>query len=310
MTLTAKDLALRSKGLGASELAAALGLSPYRTPLDVWADKLGIGPKREQTDAMTLGILMEPVIVGMYSARIAPATAWTRGTIRHPRSSVILATPDATRDDGTALVEAKHAGSRQRKRWGEVGSDSVPDEYHVQVQIQCAVAEMPACDVAVLLDGEFRTYRVLAHEKLISSLIEQGERWWRDHVVANVMPEIGADDRAREVLLSMFPRESLPLSPWTGAARSLATELAVAKVERKAIEKRESELANRLCAEIGEGAGFDGDGAKATWKANAKGSPDWKAIATQLGATPDVIAQHMRPPPRVLRLSGFTAEEE
>jgi predicted phage-related endonuclease len=42
-------LADRRKCIGGSDIDAILGLSPYRTPVDVWAEKTGRSPGQGET---------------------------------------------------------------------------------------------------------------------------------------------------------------------------------------------------------------------------------------------------------------------
>ena len=45
-------LAIRRTGIGSSDIAGVLGLSPWASPYTVWADKRGRVPPVEQTEAM------------------------------------------------------------------------------------------------------------------------------------------------------------------------------------------------------------------------------------------------------------------
>ena len=50
-TLTEEEwLAWRKKGIGGSDVAAALHLSPYKTARDLYFDKIGVEPTVEQPD--------------------------------------------------------------------------------------------------------------------------------------------------------------------------------------------------------------------------------------------------------------------
>ena len=58
----------RSTYLGGSDVAAILGISPWRTPLDVYLDK--IQPRKEETDPSRLKVLnrgkrMEPYVIDL-----------------------------------------------------------------------------------------------------------------------------------------------------------------------------------------------------------------------------------------------------
>ena len=70
-------------------------------------------------------------------------------------------------------------------------------------------------------------------------------------------------------------------------------EIAVAVVADLKAEAR-----NEMQALIGYAEGMAGEGFRVTWKSDATGRPDWKGIAEKLGATPELIAQHMQAPPR------------
>ena len=51
-------LEAREKGLGGSEAPAALGLSRWKTPFQVWKDKRGLSGERESSSAMEWGLLL------------------------------------------------------------------------------------------------------------------------------------------------------------------------------------------------------------------------------------------------------------
>jgi putative phage-type endonuclease len=61
-------LAARRTGIGGSDIAAILGLSPWRTPLDVYRDKVD-GAEQPETEAMRWGRLLEDVIAREYAVR-------------------------------------------------------------------------------------------------------------------------------------------------------------------------------------------------------------------------------------------------
>lgn len=49
----------RQKGIGGSDVAAILGLSPWRTPYDVYLDKIGEAPKELTSQAAHFGTKLE-----------------------------------------------------------------------------------------------------------------------------------------------------------------------------------------------------------------------------------------------------------
>ena len=59
----------RRRGIGGSDVAAVLQLSPWRTPLDVWNDKLGLSPEHEMTSSLYWGTTLEQVVAKEFANR-------------------------------------------------------------------------------------------------------------------------------------------------------------------------------------------------------------------------------------------------
>ncbi len=169
----------RSKSIGASEVAAAAGLSPYQTPLELYQRKRGELPPIEDNDPMRMGRLLEPVV----KSEFARTTGMTfidpnPPMYRHAVHEIITATPDAIIDDMT-LLEAKTASWRMKSSWGEQDSDDVPTHYLCQCQQQMAVMNAAVVHLAVLFDGaQLKTFKVLRNDDLIALLIAAANELW------------------------------------------------------------------------------------------------------------------------------------
>jgi len=172
--------AARKSGIGASEMAIAAGLSPYSTPLKLYYQKRGELPLEEDSDAMRLGRLLEPVVKSEFSSRTGIQLADPEPLMyRHDDHEMVLATPDGI-VDSTTLFEAKTASWRMKHLWGDQDTDFVPDSYLVQCQSQLAVMGADLCHLAVLFDAsEFRTYRVARNDELIRMLLMAAAELWQ-----------------------------------------------------------------------------------------------------------------------------------
>lgn len=177
-TLTRQEwLARRRESLGASEAAAALGVSPWQTPVELWQRKLGLIGEQDESEAMRWGSLLEPVILAEYQRRTGRRVVATQEFLSHPGYPFLTATLDARCDDGR-LVEVKTA-SAWAKEWGDEGSDEVPETYLVQVAQQLAVTGAKVADVAVLIGGQrLRVFTVERDEILIEYVLMRGQRFW------------------------------------------------------------------------------------------------------------------------------------
>src|SRR5215470_1672149 len=188
MGLSELQLAERQQGLGGSDAAPALGLSPWKSPLELYLEK------REQTPipapdsaAQRWGLLLEPVIRQAYAERTGRVVRLPSGTLRHPAHPWMLAHVDGVTDDGR-VVEIKTA--RFGEGWGSRESeDDVPYHYLLQVQHYLAVTGFKIADIAVLIGGnDFRVYHVPADTEL-QTLVIDGERSFWDLVEQGAAPE-------------------------------------------------------------------------------------------------------------------------
>src|SRR5271165_7033006 len=57
---------LRRAYIGASDAPVVMGVSPWRTPLQLWMEKTGMGDSQPVTKAMHRGTVLEPEALAMY----------------------------------------------------------------------------------------------------------------------------------------------------------------------------------------------------------------------------------------------------
>ena len=205
MSLTAEQLQKRQKGLGGSDCAAALGLSPWKTALELFHEKRGTGDSDlvlVPTEPMRWGTILEPVIRQEYAERTGRTVRVPTEPLTHPTHTFMCANVDGlTHDD--RLLEVKTA--RVGYGWGEPGTDAIPQVYLLQVQHYLVVTELPVADVAVLIGGcEYRQYEIPADPELQEMIIE-GERDFWQHVESGTAPELDLDSpRALEIVRKLY----------------------------------------------------------------------------------------------------------
>ena len=59
----------RRTGIGGSDVAAVLGLNPWKTPLDVWNDKLGLSEDKEMSEPAYWGTVLEDTVAKEFQLR-------------------------------------------------------------------------------------------------------------------------------------------------------------------------------------------------------------------------------------------------
>lgn len=313
MGLSPEQRALRLNGIGASEIGCVVGADgAYDTPLALWARKTGRIEEADETETpehIELGNLLEPVIASLYTRRTG-RELYESGTLVHSTDPLRIATPDRLVRDESRTVQIKKA--RTKGRWGQEGTDEVPENIIAQCQWELSVTDRDVADVPVLFWGShLAIYTIQRDNELIDGLAELAAKWWRDHVVANVPPQPDGSERAKETLSKMFPKNRSKLIPLgapeigTIAATvfALAQDYVLARDGGKDVEDQKERAGNQLRLLIGDSEGFAAPWGSITWCAASNGAPAWKAIAEQLGATPDLIAKYTRQPTRTLRVN-------
>lgn len=151
----------RRTGLGGSEIAAVLGISPFESRFSLWHRKRGeVGPV-EMNEAMEWGHRLEAAVADKFADehpdwKITPAGTW-----RHRRRPWQIANPDRFIGQQTTLLEVKTVPSFSSWAWGPAGSQEIPVHYRVQVQWYLDVFGFDHGWVAVLIGGcEYREYRI------------------------------------------------------------------------------------------------------------------------------------------------------
>lgn len=304
--LTADQLALRTQGITATDVVALCGLSKYRSPLDVFLEKKGRGQGPTSTPAR-IGNRLEAVICDLYAEEQGPDVVLKEmGTCLHMDLPWALATPDrlVVRGDRDHLLEAKSRSYRTALDFGEPGTDQVPPDVLAQVHWQMFVTGLARCDVALLVDAhDFRVYQVPADAEAADLLRETAERFWFDHVQADVPPALDGSDSAHRYLAERFRSHTDELVLATAEQEQLIAELRMVREQIKLNESVESTIQALLKEAIGTNAGLVSQaGHKVTWKATRDSAViDWKGIVEEVGAGAEIIARHTSTKPGVRR---------
>jgi len=202
-------LQMRRTGLGGSDIGAILGLSPYRTPVDVWAEKTGRSPGQDETLQMRFGTYAEEFVAREYSARTGQAVQRFTTMLRHPSAPVLgnvdrLVIPAGAKiashkqeirtDRGLECKTANAFAAFNADDWGDEGTDQIPPSYLIQCSTYMALTGCTFWDLAVLFGNqEVRVYNLKRDAELEGEIIARATEWWDRYVVADVPPEPTCD---------------------------------------------------------------------------------------------------------------------
>ena len=181
----------RSTYLGGSDVAAILGISPWRTPLDVYIDK--IQPRKEETDPGRLKVLnrgkrMEPYVIDLLAEETGLDIIRRGERYLDPDLDFIAAEIDAEAATGEN-IEIKTVSPFKAREWGEEQSDEIPLHYAAQAMHGMMVTSREVCVFGVLIGGDdFRVYRIERDDVTIDAIRQKEIEFW-SRIQARQAPE-------------------------------------------------------------------------------------------------------------------------
>jgi putative phage-type endonuclease len=273
-------LEVRKRGIGASDAAAAVGISPYQSPLELWMIKTGRDgdmPKPDPNDEsspMYWGNILEPIVAQHYTRRTGYKVRKVNAVLQHadPDKHWMLANLDysVVNHPEVQILECKTAGEWGAKLW----RDGVPAYVQCQVQHQLAVTGRQAADVCVLLCGqEIRIHRIERDDDLIARLIELERQFWH-YVETDTPPPADGSDSSGKALKYLYPQDTgdvLDLSEDPHLCQ-VFTELLAAREDIARAQKIEDERKQAIQQRMGEASKVIFPTGAVTWKQNKSGS--------------------------------------
>lgn len=259
-------LEARRKGLGGSDIAAILGVSPWATSMDVFMDKHGLS-KDKDSPAKLRGRIFERPIADYY-AELNSVGVYPAGLVQGQRP-FLLGSPDfwvrnpAGQEWGLEIKTARSA-----QDWGPDGSDSIPVYYQTQVHWYMLVTGKKFWDVMVyfMLRDEFRQYRLHADEEMHEKMLQRASEWWQKHVVEGERPPLDGGDGSKQMLDITFPEDDGLVRGPEDRELELFKELHSINKVLKDLKERKEETTNLIKEQMGETQEVSNDFCKATWK--------------------------------------------
>ena len=203
-------LQFRKQGIGSSDAAAACGIHPYLSMLELWMIKTGrmtsnIDESIEGYSPLYWGNTLEPMVAKYYQEHTGNKVRRVNAILQHPDpdKAFMLANLDyaITGNDEVQILECKTAGEHGAKLW----KHGVPLYVTCQVQHQLAVTGKQAAHICVLLCGhEAKIYKVERDERLIESVIEHERLFWQ-YVETDTPPTPDHSESAARALKQLYP---------------------------------------------------------------------------------------------------------
>lgn len=289
-------LEVRKHGIGSSDAAAAVGLNPYKSQLQLWMEKTGRDADLPQPDPddttspVYWGTLLEPIVAASYTKQTGRRVRKVNAVLQHPERPWMLANIDreVIGAGDVQILECKTAGEFGARLW----KDGVPEYVQLQVQHQLAVTGKHAADVAVLICGQqLQVHRIQRDDDLIAKLMMLQERFWH-YVTSDTPPPVDGSDSAATALQCLYPRDNGDRLDFSQDSQmsALFTDLQDARFQVDKYKKLEEQYKQKIQQAMGNASHATFATGSVSWKR----SKDSTALDTKrlLADSPELLAQY------------------
>ena len=321
----AQWLEARQSGIGGSEIGAIAGLSKYESPYSIWARKVHNVNAFDGNEATDLGHLLEPSVALAYAREFhAAVVEWpvilrskvhtflsanvdrfiVEPSDQFPAGEVTVWKSETPPPGIICLLECKTGALASPGSPSDWFTDvGIPMGYSCQGYWYLAATGFDQIEYACLLGGHGMQYRTqYRDDDIIDDLLTIAERFWNDHVLTGVPPEVDGSNSTEDAQKALYPQSVENKTVEGGAELAfLLAELKEAKAATSAAEDYQKGVRAKIVDIIGDAeiATVDGQ-VVATFKTGKE--REFFADKIFKESHPDLYREFLRPKPGVRTL--------
>jgi len=240
--------------IGGSDIAAVMGLSRWKTPLQLWAEKTGeVEPEDiSGKEAVEMGHELEETVARLFTKRTGLDVR------RAPKNYESTANPwmrcqvDRLVTGTDELLECKTCSAWKEKEWD---GEEIPMEYILQVSWQLMITGRKIGWIAVLIGGQkFVWKKIEADMDLFIKMKNAAIDFW-NMVEAKTPPTTEAADSS--FMVELYPTSNGELKEATSDVVAAVAMLQQTKAQIIDLDKTKKEIEAQLKSIIGESMGID-----------------------------------------------------
>lgn len=185
---TPEWLDARRSRIGGSDAAAILGVSPYKTPLQLWEEKTGRRREQQLNPAMLAGTMAESHIRQWYE--LQNDVSLKEATLINSKYPWAIASVDGISKDNV-IIECKFTNF---ETFEGAKAGNIASHHYAQLQHYIAVCEVDFIDYVCMYKSDIECFRVHKDESFIEDLMEKERYFYETHMLGDVPPETSEKD--------------------------------------------------------------------------------------------------------------------
>lgn len=258
-------LEYRLQGIGGSDCGAIMGFNSYKTPYQLYVEKVE-RIKQPAGEKAYWGNVLENIVAEEFSKRTGKKVRKNNFMLQHDEHKFMVANIDREVIGENAILECKTTSAFNGNDWN---GDEVPPSYIFQCMHYMAVTGADKCYIACLVGGQRFVYKEIDRDNdLIEMIIEKEREFWE--CVQNLTPpptatasELYPKSNEKTVTLDILEE----LKQWDDL-----------QVKKKEILTLESELKDKIQSKMQDNEVAICGNRKVTWKSQVSNRLDSKKI--------------------------------
>ena len=233
------DLNERKKGIGGSDAGTAVGVNPYKSPYQLYLEKIGdlIPEDISNKPAVKRGVRLEPEIMKWVKEDLNITLRKDNTTHISEEYPHLFCHNDGTVVGSHRIAEIKAPSDFMRDKWGEPGTDAVPPYYLAQgVHALAIQPEMEGVDYFAYFDPDILHFKLERKQSLIDAYLAKVNRFW-GHVVDRIPPPPQDEN---DLIHKYFKKNGKYKSATPDIEKRIANLIRI-KADKKALDLEEKE---------------------------------------------------------------------
>lgn len=285
-------LAERRNSLGGSDMGAVLGLSRWRSPYSVWAEKTGRLPPEEDNEAMRHGRDLEEYVASRFAEKSGKQVRRMNYLLRNDEAPYIHANIDRRVLGERSGLECKTASALNLKSYA---GGEFPDSYYVQCVTYLTVTGWERWYLAVLILGKgFQIYQITTIEgdtvpewcessvyvsqAEMDALKSGAKRFWEGYVLTDTAPPADGEEATGEAISTIYSEDSGGEVQLFGREAMLREYFAIG-AQIKELQRDMDTIKQTIQQDMGEASEASCTGYSVTWKNQSRTTFDAKQFA-------------------------------
>lgn len=299
-------LELRRNSIGGSDAASAIGVSPWKSPLELYCEKMGLIPDKETNETMRRGTYLEQYVAERFMEETGKKVRNDNFMYCDDDFPCLTANIDRVVVGENAGLECKTMNDFSSADY-DLESGEIPVQYYAQLQHYMMVMGWGYMYIAFSTNFKFVWMKVERNQAYINDMRQKELDFWYNNVAKHIRPEADGSESAMETVKELFPNETPDSIVYLDFEEMGQRYIQLGDMEKR-IKAEKDEIKAKLCnrlenAERGESRNYT-----VTWKSQSKDSFDTKRFKADY---PDLYNNYKSTTTtRVFRLKEIKRKEE